>query len=53
VTVRSPLCGSVTSDGQSEARRAQQLSTDPRQTVVARTAQFNAEDAEFGQEDAE
>jgi hypothetical protein len=41
------------SDDESRARRVQRVGTDPRRTEVVRTSRFNAEDAEFGQEDTE
>jgi len=48
--VGSSLSGS---DDESGARRVQRVGTDPRRSAVVRTSRFNAEDAEFGQEDAE
>jgi hypothetical protein len=39
--------------GDGGARRRQRVGTDPRRSEVVRTARFNAEDAEYGQEDTE
>ena len=41
------------SDAESGARPVQRVGTDPRKSEVVRTSRFNAEDAEFGQEDTE
>jgi leucyl/phenylalanyl-tRNA--protein transferase len=41
------------SDDESEVAGSNALGTDPRKPEVVRTSRFNAEDAEFGQEDAE
>ena len=41
------------SDDESGARRVQRVGADPRKSEVVRTSRFNAEDAEFKQEDTE
>jgi hypothetical protein len=47
------MSGRRLAEATTRAERGGSVGTDPRKSEVVRTSRFNAEDAEFGQEDAE